>query len=128
MCNAKTTLTLNHLELIDTTCEESLELFEDDEALKQILGVYDKPFTPKKKWLTCAMISTKKKDGEEESNEIDMNKEDYNPEFLKQNVHPLGDTMDIHMDVNNKEKVIKIRNFLNDEEQEDLATLLYDFL
>lgn len=56
-----------------------------------------------------------------------MNKEEYNPEFPKQNAHPLGDTIDIQMDICNKDKVIRIGKCLDDEEQEDHATLLHDF-
>lgn len=116
MCNPKTTLTLKHLEQIDTTCEASLEFFKDDEALKEILGV-EKPFNPlKMKWVTCFMITTQLKSREKESSEVDINKEEYNPKFLKQNVLPLGDTMDIPLDINNEEKLIKIGKCLDDEE------------
>lgn len=118
MCNPKTTLTLKHPELIDTTCEQSLEFFEDDKSLKKILGFYEKPFTPpKKEWVTCAIFNTKEKEKEEESNESEKNNKEFNPEFLKKNALPLGETMDIPMDVNNEENVIKIGMFFDDEEQ-----------
>lgn len=49
--------------MINTTCKASWEYFEDDESLKEMLGVYEKPSTPKRKSATCDMISGKQKDG-----------------------------------------------------------------
>jgi hypothetical protein len=40
---------LKNLEFIDTTCEETLEYFENDEDLKEMLGFYDRTVTPKKR-------------------------------------------------------------------------------
>lgn len=122
MCKPKITLTLKNPKLIDTTCEESLEYFEDEKSLKEMLVVYEKQFTPKKKWVACVVINTRQEDGETKYIEIDKDNEEYNLEFLKENVLPLGDTIDILMDINNEEKVIKVGKFLDKDEQEDHAT------
>lgn len=85
MCSSSnTTLTLKHLKLINTICEESLQYFEDDEALKEMLRVYDNSFTPPKKWgVTCVMVSTKQVDEEKELNDVDNDKEEHNSKILR---------------------------------------------
>lgn len=69
------------------------------------------------------MISTKPQN----THDNDKTMEPYAPKSPKSNALPLGDTIDIPMDIEDKEKVIKIGKFLNDEEQEDTTTLIHEF-
>lgn len=48
-------------------------------------------------------------------------------ENLKPNALPLEDKIDVLMDIDENDKVIKIKKCLNDEEQEDTTALLHDF-
>lgn len=73
------------------------------------------------------MVSNKQDEEENERNESVKHKEEYNPKIEKPRVLPLGDTINILMDINSEEKVIQVGKCLDEDEQKDHATLLRDF-
>jgi hypothetical protein len=72
--------------------------------------VHDK--LPWKKRLTCAMISTSQK-YEKEIKEHDKEIKEYDDELPRKNALPLGEIVDIPMEIENVEKLIKVRKCLD---------------